>query len=286
MSPLATSRISALTRFGINSPDTRQLARFYHQALGAQVGPRERQGSHRFADWSEVQGGAEATVLRLGEATVELLEFDHPGHPCPPELSPYDTRFQHLGIVVADMHRAMQRLSQVSGWTLISTAGPQQLPANDGGVTAFKFKDPDGHPLEFLQFGAGAIPDHWRGRAAGDMPLGIDHSAISVADTNRSVHFYESMGLTVTGRTLNRGMEQERLDGVPSPRVDVISLAPQVPTPHVELLHYQTASRPPHAALRGHDSAAFRLIFTASVVTSHETNRVIQDPDGHFLQIG
>jgi catechol 2,3-dioxygenase-like lactoylglutathione lyase family enzyme len=239
---------------------------------------------HRLAQWVGVQGGAESIVLSLGDTIVELLEFDHPGRPYPPELSPYDTRFQHLGIVVTDMHSAMERLSRTAGWTAISTGGPQQLPHNDGGVTAFKFRDPDGHPLEFLKFAPGKTPAHWRKTIGLGNHLGIDHSALSVADATRSVHFYESLGLTLSSRSLNQGIEQEHLDGVPAPSVDVISLTPHSPTPHVELLHYHTRSQAPHEALCGHDSAATRLVFVARDMASNEVDRIIQDPDGHFLQ--
>jgi catechol 2,3-dioxygenase-like lactoylglutathione lyase family enzyme len=282
--------VHALVSFGMNSPDARRLVPFYEQALGAQVLRRERRAEHRFARWVGIDGGAECTMLRVGEASIELLEFDHPGRPYAHELSPYDTRFQHLAIVVSDMRAAMERLAQSEGWTPISTAGPQLLPANTGDVTAFKFRDPDGHPLEFLQFAAGKTPAHWRDTPETGVHLGVDHSALSVADASRSVRFYESLGLRVSSHTLNQGIEQERLDGVAAPRVDVISLAPPRPTPHVELLHYQTAhrqtaQRPGHEVPASHDCGATRLIFTAAAGSRDRTEALIQDPDGHFLQL-
>lgn len=246
---------------------------------------RERQDKRRFTRWAGIQGSAERTVLSLGDATLELLQFEYPGRPCPSQLSPYDTRFQHLGIVVTDMQRALERLSQTHGWTAISTGGPQKLPANDGGVTAFKFQDPDGHPLEFLQFNAAKVPVHWQSAPVSGVYHGIDHSAISVADANRSVHFYESLGLRVSERTINSGATQERLDGVPSPVVDVISLAPQRQTPHVELLHYQSRSRPRHDDLMSNDTAATRLIFETQQTKGTVSDGLLQDPDGHFLQM-
>jgi len=136
--------VHALVRFGLNSPNALRLARFYEQAFGADVQSRERQHARQFTEWARVQGGAERTMLGLGDATLELLEFDHPGRPYPKELSPYDNRFQHFGLVVTDMQRAMERLSQAKGWTAISTEGPQTLPQSAGAVAAFKFRDPDG----------------------------------------------------------------------------------------------------------------------------------------------
>jgi catechol 2,3-dioxygenase-like lactoylglutathione lyase family enzyme len=117
-----------------------------------------------------------------------------------------------------------------------------------------------------------------------DIHLGIDHSALSVADPTRSVDFYQSLGLTLSSRSLNQGIEQEHLDGVPAPIVDVISMTPHNPTPHVELLHYHTRSRATHETLCSHDSAATRLVFVGRNMASNEVNRIIQDPDGHFLQ--
>jgi len=249
------------------------------------VQSRKRQHARQFTEWAGVQGGAERTILGLGDATLELLEFDHPGRPYPKELSPYDNRFQHFGLVVTDMRRAMVRLSQAKGWTAISTEGPQTLPQSAGAVTAFKFRDPDGHPLEFLQFPKEKIPAHWKDHARTGVFRGIDHSAISVARIDRSLHFYEALGLHLAMRTLNQGLEQQRLDDVSDPQVDVIVLAPPRPTPHVELLHYRSLFRPTHENLASNDTAATRLIFSTHESAKESTGRLIQDPDGHSLLV-
>jgi catechol 2,3-dioxygenase-like lactoylglutathione lyase family enzyme len=271
----------ALIRFGMNSPNAHRLVRFYQQAFGAEVVRRERHDAYRFTGSPDVRGSAECSLLTLGDAPVEIVEYEYPGRPYPPELSPYDLRFQHFGIVVSDMQPALERLHRTAGWTAITTGGPQRLPANDGGVTAFKFRDPDGHPLEFLQFAPGKMPPHWRNATAAAVHLGIDHSAFSVADAIRSIRFYESLGLVQSSRTLNQGIEQACLDGVPAPIVDVIGLAPVIATPHVELLHYHGGPRAQQETLYVNDTAATRLIFVAS---TDGTEQIIQDPDGHFLQ--
>ncbi len=63
---------------------------------------------------------------------------------------------------------------------------------------------------------------------------------------------------------MNRGPEQERLDGLPGGDVvDVVAMRPPAaPTPHVELLAYRTPrGRPaPPDSLRSQDVAAERLI--------------------------
>ena len=108
--------------------------------------------------------------------------------------------------------------------------------ASSGGVTAFKFRDPEGHPLEMLAFEPGARPAHWAFSSA-NLCLGIDHSAISVADTGRSVAFYSRLGLARTASSLNIGREQEELDNLLGAVVEVTALAPPTQAvPHVELL--------------------------------------------------
>src|SRR5437763_15422241 len=72
----------------------------------------------------------------------------------------------------------------------IST-GPQTLPEwnkNAAGIKAFYFRDPDGHVLEVLQFPRGKGEDRWQSKNA--LFLGIDHTAIVVQDTQRSLAFF------------------------------------------------------------------------------------------------
>jgi len=56
----------------------------------------------------------------------------------------------------------------------ISQDGPQTLPPVDGSVRAWKFRDPDGHPLELLWFPPGGGRAVWRGHPPGAVFLGID----------------------------------------------------------------------------------------------------------------
>jgi catechol 2,3-dioxygenase-like lactoylglutathione lyase family enzyme len=90
-----------------------------------------------------------------------------------------------------------------------SRSHPQglNLPATSGGVSAFKFRDPEGHPLELIAVPPGAVPPQWR-MASQNVCLGIDHSAISVSSTATSIDFYESLGLDRGGGSLNVGREQ------------------------------------------------------------------------------
>ena len=188
-------RVARLARFGLITPDAGRLANFYARAFDCRELARGRIAHGNGAEGGDRNhggdgGGALRVTLNLGDARIEVLQFDHPGRPYLPHLSPFDNEFQHFAIVVADMDAAYARLCSLTGWSPISSAGPQRLPDSSGAVEAFKFRDPDGHPLELLSFPAQSTPAHWRDRQHGHLFLGIDHSAISVADTARSVAFY------------------------------------------------------------------------------------------------
>jgi catechol 2,3-dioxygenase-like lactoylglutathione lyase family enzyme len=281
------TQIRRLASFGLTTPDARRLSEFYQHALDFRVLETGRRSGPNFERLMGVTGGASAISLGLGDDVVELLQFDQPGRPCPVAAVSSDLSFQHFAIVVADIQLAYQRLVSVGGWAAISTDGPQQLPASSGGVTAFKFRDPDGHPLELLGFPDGQMPEHWKIRASGNYFLGIDHSAISVADSAASITFYEGLGLRVAARSLNTGREQERLDAVNHAQVEVTALEPKQPTPHVELLCYRSVMRGGDAAVCGNDVAATRLVFEVDGPLSGSAMppQGLIDPDGHHLVI-
>ena len=224
-------------------------------------------------------------ILKLGRKTIDILQFDAPGRPYPRPLSPSDTAFQHFALVVRDMALALAHLRGVADWTPISSGGPQRLPRRSGGVTAFKFQDPDGHPLELLAFPEHAVPPHWMERSAGGIVLGIDHSAISVRDTAISVAFYKSLGFNVTAQTFNLGAEQADLDGVPGSQVEVTTLSLATSTPHLELLCYRSAVRSHRQVLSSNDVASTRIALAADGLGNDvaSAQQLIVDPDGHHL---
>nr|WP_192843196.1 VOC family protein [Aureimonas sp. AU12] len=224
---------------------------------------------------------AAGVTLRLGDEVLDLIGAAGP--PMDPPLS-NATGFQHCAIIVSNMAAAMARLAPVPGWTAISRGSPERLPAASGGATAFKFRDPDGHPLEFLQFAPGAVPPVWRRGADGPACLGIDHSAITVRDADRAIAFYEGLGFTLGERHLNRGPEQARLDGldVPKAEVEVVSLqAAGGASPHLELLCYRD---PPALRAPVPDGSPFatRLRLTGLPGPARD----LADPDGHRIGIG
>jgi catechol 2,3-dioxygenase-like lactoylglutathione lyase family enzyme len=184
--------------------------------------------------------------MRIGEEELVLVQFDPAGRHYPTASRSNDLWFQHVAIVVNDMDRAYSWLRSNSGWQPISTDGPETLPASSGGVRAFKFRDPDGHPLELLWWPAGQGRPEWHQRAGSDdQPfLGIDHSALSVGSTRRSLAFYRSLGLHIAYRSVNGGPAQSRLDGLAAARMRVTGLRPAASSgPGLELLAYRPRGR-------------------------------------------
>jgi catechol 2,3-dioxygenase-like lactoylglutathione lyase family enzyme len=280
--------IHRIARFSLTTGGADRLAEFYERALGFRQIAIERMAGAAFETAMGVAGGASGLVLELGEQEVELLEFTTRGRPYPPHAASSDLMFQHLAIVVADMRAAYEALLAVGGWSPITEGSPQRLPDASGGVTAFKFRDPDGHPLELLAFAEGKSPPPWRDKIGPGPCLGIDHSAISVTDTARSTAFYEAMGLTVSARSHNRGPEQARLDELAAPDVEVTALSPTQATPHIELLCYRPSARDASVRLRNNDIAASRLVLEAAGLPRTGAGAVrhsLFDPDGHHLLI-
>ena len=281
------AQIRKVASFGLTTPDAHRLSEFYQDAFDFCLLGIERRSGPDFERLMGVEGGASAVTLSLGDEVVELLQFDRPGRPYPEGAISSDLSFQHFAIVVMDIHLAYQKLLSMRSWTAISTDGPQRLRAASGSVTAFKFRDPDGHPLELLAFPNGQMPAHWQRRANGKLFLGIDHSAISVSDTAVSIAFYGALGLRVAARSLNAGIEQERLDAVKDPRVEVTALEPQQASPHIELLSYQSILRDAITVFHGADVATTRLVFEADgplPARDIAAQRLI-DPDGHHLVV-
>lgn len=268
-----TAQVSAITAFRLTTTDPDRLARFYAE-LGFAVGHRERIGDDEIALLG-LKGGGSRLPLRLGGQRVDLDCFDAPGRPYPAGATAADLCFQHFAIVTDDADIAWRRVRDL-GAAPISTSGPVLLPPATGVAAAVKFRDPDGHPLELLQF------EDANGRSwTGTHLLGIDHSAISVANADASRRFYEALGLSVQGPTLNEGPTQMVLDGLPEAEVDVVPMLPRRDTPHLELLGYRKPvgrriTGPPQA----NDIAATRIVWAA------DRDELIRDPDGHLHLLG
>lgn len=300
--------VTRLLRVSVTVVDLARTVAFFRDGLGLEAGVEEE-----WDDRARVQllGLDESTTARsvdlaVGDQVIELVAFDPPGVPYPDGRASNDQWFEHIALVAGDIETVWQGLSAVSP-EAITEGGPDLLPANTGGVTAFKFRDPDGHPLELIAFPAGVGDPIWQ-RGTGPDIRGYDHTAISVMDVERSLAFYEGLlGFRVGGRSLNRGPEQDRMDGLSGCVVDVVALQPPGrPTPHLELLHYRKPrGRTLDAVVGASDVASTRQIYKvddldglvarlgadeADPVAPEVVNLAdgrkaasIRDPDGHMI---
>ena len=139
-----------------------------------------------------------------------------PGAPYPAGTRACDAVFQHFAMPVADMGGGDRAAAAVRPGADQPAAAPQQLPQRSGGAVAFKFRDPDGHPLELIQL---ARTGQWRR----DRPF--RHRRGGCRAQHRVLP-HRSSGLRVTARQTNTGAEQDALDGLEGVSVDVVALAP------------------------------------------------------------
>jgi len=252
--------------------------------------------------------------MKLGDESIELDEYLAPkGRPIPVDSRSNDRWFQHVAIIVSDMDKAYAWLRQNK--VEHASSGPQLLPTwnkNAGGISAFYFKDPDGHPVEILHFPADKGAEKWH-RARDKLFLGIDHTAIVVGNTDASLTFYRDLlGMRVAGESENYGTEQEHLNNVfgahlritalravDGPGIELLEyLAPRDGRPFPDdehsngLVHRQTvllASNPD--ALARKSQAAHVPLVSSELVANPKGELgfrkafVVRDPDGHAVEI-
>jgi catechol 2,3-dioxygenase-like lactoylglutathione lyase family enzyme len=266
--------------------------------------------------WEKLEGvfglRLRSARLRLGSEEIELVEYLAPeGRPVPADSRSNDRWFQHVAIIVSDMAKAYARLREHR--VRHASSGPQRLPdwnPNAGGIEAFYFKDPDGHALEILAFPPGKGEARWQDKTR--LFLGIDHTAVVVSDTEKSLGFYRDLlGLRVAGGAENYGTEQEHLNNVSGAHLRITALRAEH-GPGIEFLEYLSPSdgrpRPPDARandliawqteLRVRDAAAAagalardhaRFLSPGLVrvppVLGFSDALLVADPDGHQLQL-
>ena len=186
----------------------------------------ERSGSEIDELYGVPNARIRAVDLKLGDESIELLQFiGATGAPVPADSRSNDLSFQHVAIIVSDMDLAYAVLRQ-NNVAHISPY-PQTLPdwnPNAAGINAFYFRDPDGHPLEILQFPVGQGDPKWQ-MSNGRLFLGIDHTAIAISNTATSLDFYRKLlGLHIAGESENYGFEQEHLNNVFGAHLRITSL--------------------------------------------------------------
>ncbi len=305
--------VDAVGAVGLTVSDLDRSIAFYRDVLSFTVIQQEEKVGPALEQLEGVFGAhARSARLRLGDEAIVLTQYLAPrGRPIPVETRSNDRTFQHLAIVVSDMDRAYRHLRE-HHVRYVSTE-PQTLPQwNKGaaGIRAFYFADPDDHTLELIWFPAGKGDPRWQHQTP-SLFLGIDHTAIGVGDTARSLRFYRDvLGLRISGESENYGTEQEHLNNVSGAHLRITSLR-AASGPGVELLEYLAPrdGKPAPADLHANDLAHWQTVLRAAdpkaaiagvlaaggVATSpgvvefedaaYEIHRarLIRDPDGHGL---
>jgi len=263
----AEPSVDAVSRIVIPVSDLGRLTSFYASALTFEAD----EGS-----------AASGVIMRLGTETIELVQAG--GRGLPADSHSNDRWFQHLAIVVSDIDRAYAQVLR-AGATPIS-AGPQTLPVwnpNASGIKAVYFRDPDGHPLELIQFPPGKGAPRWQGKDR--LFLGIDHAAIATGDTESSLAFYrDRLGLQIAGTSENWGIEQEHLSGVAGAHVRITTLRAQS-GPGIEFLQYLMPQdgRPMPADTGLDDLWADQILLIGEHFRG--PGERLRDPDGHIIRI-
>jgi catechol 2,3-dioxygenase-like lactoylglutathione lyase family enzyme len=309
-----TPLVTRVATVGFTVSDLDRTIAFFHDVLGF-----ETLGEHEVAGrpFELLQGvfglRARVATLSLGDETLELTEYLAPaGRPIPPNLGSNDRSFQHVAIIVSDMDRAYARLRAAR--VRHGSSGPQTLPASipaAAGIRAFYFRDPDGHFLEVLQFPPDKGAAKWHRTDA--LFLGIDHTAIVVADTDVSLALYrDALGLSVAGTSENAGVEQEHLNNVFGARLRITTLR-ALSGPGIELLEYLAPGdgRPGPADLRASDLLHWQTTLVSADVKGADaalaragasrvspgpveipdetlgfrTGALLRDRDGHALRV-
>jgi catechol 2,3-dioxygenase-like lactoylglutathione lyase family enzyme len=307
--------VKGVDSIGLTVSDLDRSVEFYSSVLHFQKVSEAEVDGESYEHLTGVFGLRTRTArMRLGEESIELTEFLAPrGRPTPVDARSNDRWFQHIAIIVSDMDRAYQWLRDHK--VQHASPGPQLLPAwnkSAGGIRAFYFRDPDGHPLEVLWFPPGKGNPKWHA-GSDQLFLGIDHTAIVISETEASLKFYrDRLGMEVAGESENYGPEQERLNNVFGARLHITALR-AASGPGIEFLEYLAPrdGRPFPLEEKANDLIHWQTRFLGiSVDEAAQTLRnsrsafvsagaveladgkagfrkavTVRDPDGHAIQI-
>jgi len=220
-SSFVNAQIQSVEKVTITVSDVDKVKLFYIEALGAKeikttVFKKNELGL--LFDISDPTTEIKIALLQIGTEFIELQSFkgkNIKSLPIPEDSRSNDLWFQHIAIVVPNMQKAFEAIQQKKA-TYVSTS-PQTLPAYlpaASGISAFYFRDPDGHNLEVINFPKGKGNPRWQSDTT--MPFaGIDHTAIGVSNTDAQYKFYKDiLGMNIGGHSENYGTEQEHLNQV------------------------------------------------------------------------
>jgi len=307
--------VTGVDSIGLTVSDLDRSVEFYSKVLQFEKVSEVEVDGERYEHLTGVFGlRMRIARMQLGDESIELTEFLAPrGRPAPVDAHSNDRWFQHIAIIVSDMDRAYARLREHK--VQHASSGPQVLPAwnpNAGGIRAFYFRDPDGHPLEILWFPQDKGAAKWH-TATGRLFLGIDHTAIVISETEASLRFYrDRLGMEVAGESENYGPEQERLNNVFGARLRITALraasgpgiefleylSPRDGRPYPleekanDLIHWQTRFLGTSADEAARSLRDGRSVFVSTGAVALPDGKAgfrkaitVRDPDGHAIQI-
>jgi catechol 2,3-dioxygenase-like lactoylglutathione lyase family enzyme len=216
-----TGQIQSVEKVTITVSDADKVKSFYVDAFGAKEIKTTVYKNNELGQLFNIGDATtqvKTVLLQIGDEYVELQSFKGKNirlSSIPEDSKSNDLWFQHIAIVVPNMQRAFEAIHQKMA-VYVSTA-PQTLPAYlpaAAGISAFYFRDPDGHNLEVINFPKGKGNPKWQA----DTTLtfaGIDHTAIGVSNTDAQYRFYKDiLGMNIGGHSENYGTEQEHLNQV------------------------------------------------------------------------
>ena len=307
----ASLRVTSVGCPSISTASLDRAVTFYTRVLDFQLLKIEDSSSlARLAPATSPETKAKTAELSLGDECLDITEYSSPrGKPFPGDSRANDYWFEHMAIVVSNMNEAYGQV-KAAHVGFVSNV-PQTLPEwnkEAAGISAFYFRDPDGHYLELIHFPAGKGQPKWQLPSTKTF-LGIDHTAIAVSDNRRSVAFYRGiLHFRVAGGSENYGDEQEHLSGVFNAHVLITSLRSESGI-GIELLDYVTPSRgrPIPANLHVPDLLCWQIPLNVEpgsasvndIEELHNTHWIklptyvgtdreaawIKDPDGHLLEL-
>ena len=223
----AQPKVTAIKSIGITVQDMNRSLPFYEKVFHFKLVSNDTIQSEEYSSLVNVKNAVVHLVkLKLGDERIELIDFIYPeGKGYPEDSHSNDFWFQHIAIITSNMDGAYAwlKLNDVKNISV----EPQRLPdwnKNAGGIKAFYFQDPDGHPLEILEFPPDKGNAKWH-KKSNQLFLGIDHTAIAVSNTDESLKFYRDvLGMEIGGESENYGIEQSRLNNVEGAHLKITGL--------------------------------------------------------------
>ena len=277
----------AVESIGMTVSDMDRSVEFYSALTFQKVSDIEVLGEQ----YEHLEGvfGARMRIVRMqfGNEYVDLTQYlAPPGRLIPADSRSNDLWFQHIAIVVRDMDQAFDKLRALKV-QFVST-GPQTLPPSikaAAGIKAFYFRDPDQHNLEIIYFPPGKGDPRWHEKTD-KLFLGIDHTAIGIANTEASLYFYHDLlGFRKAGDSENFGTEQEHLNQVFGAHLQITGMR-AASGPGIEFLEYLT---PRDGRSRPADVHANDIVHWQTMITTDDVDlmaKKLRDAHVHFVSSG